>query len=145
MAHPQNSPRGLFAKDQANITTLVPAIDGDSVVFENGLLIGTSDTAQITANTTGIILAGAIRINDVAAGQVSANSTALIIPVAAKIGTQTLTSNSTAITITGGPTGLPSAAAGSIAFGSNTTGQWMGIRLTDTSWAYFNTTSVQPS
>lgn len=77
MAHPQNSPRGLFAKNR----------------IEAG-------SQNITANSTGYIFGGSVFVsNQTTFGKVSANSTALILPNSVRIGTKTtyFSSNSTGV------------------------------------------------
>ena len=77
MAHPQNSPRGLFAKARIDV-----------------------GSAQTTYNSTGIIFAGAVYASgQTTYGKLSANSTALILPNSVRVGTKTtyFTSNSTGV------------------------------------------------
>ena len=77
MAHPQNSPRGYFAKRR---------IDAGS--------------QSMTYNSTGVIFAGAAFVSaQTTFGKLSANSTALILPNSVRVGTKTtyLSSNSTGV------------------------------------------------
>ena len=77
MAHPQNSPRGLFAKNR----------------IESGSQV-------ITNNSTGVNFAASVFVSGQATfGKLSANSTALVLPNSVRIGTKTtyLSSNSTGV------------------------------------------------
>lgn len=77
MAHPQNSPRGLFAKARVDV-----------------------GSAQTTFNSTGIVFAGAAFVSGQATmGKLSANSTALILPNSVRVGSKAtyLSSNSTGV------------------------------------------------
>ena len=81
MAHPQNSPRGYFSKKR---------IDTGGI--------------QLTANSTGVILAGALLVNSQATvGKITANSTALVLPATgfqmAALTSLKVTSNSTGVKI----------------------------------------------
>ena len=81
MEHPQNSPRGLFAKKR---------IDAGS--------------QSLTYNSTGLILGGALFVSgQTTVGKVSANSTALVLPATgfqmAALSSLKVTSNSTGIKI----------------------------------------------
>lgn len=77
MAHPQNSPRGLFAKARID-----------------------SGAQSVTANSTGLIFGASVFVsNQTTFGKLSANSTALILPNSVRVGTKTtyLSSNSTGV------------------------------------------------
>ena len=70
MAHPQSSPRGLFAKKRIDV-----------------------GASQITANSTGLVLSAAIYPSAGAGGKITADSTGVILS-AIKVG-----AHSTAITV----------------------------------------------
>lgn len=77
MAHPQNSPRGLFAKSRVDV-----------------------GAQGVSGNSTGQVFSGAIFVSAQATvGKLSANSTAMILPNSVRIGTKTtyLSSNSTGV------------------------------------------------
>jgi hypothetical protein len=77
MPHPQNSPRGLFAKN---------AVD-----------FGTN---SITQNSTGVIYENAVTVSGQATfGKLTANSTALLLPNSVRVGAKTtyFSSNSTGV------------------------------------------------
>lgn len=83
MAHPQNSPRGFFAKARVDF----PAAE-----------------SSLTYNSTGIIFSGALFVNgEAAVGKITANSTALVFPASgvqmAALTSLKITSNSTGIKI----------------------------------------------
>jgi hypothetical protein len=83
MAHPQSSPRGLFAK--------------------KGMIFGNS-TSTVTANTTGMVVSGALYLSGQGAvGKLSANSTTILLPSTgfqmAALTTLKITSNSTGVKI----------------------------------------------
>ena len=77
MAHPQSSPRGLFAKNRIDF-----------------------GTNTLTSNSTGVSYSGSVFVSGQATfGKLSANSTALILPNSVRVGTKTtyLSSNSTGV------------------------------------------------
>ena len=77
MAHPQSSPRGLFAKKRIDV-----------------------GSSQLTYNSTGALFSAALFVSGQATyGKLSANSTALILPNSVRVGTKTtyLSSNSTGV------------------------------------------------
>jgi len=77
MAHPQNSPRGLFAKNRID-----------------------TGSQSLTYNSTGLILGGALFVSgQTTVGKVSANSTAIILPNSVRVGTKAtyLSSDSTGV------------------------------------------------
>lgn len=71
MAHPQSSPRGLFAKRRIDV-----------------------GTSQLSFNTTGLILSAGLMVSDKTAHKITANSTGI------KIGTLYISCNSTGNTTT---------------------------------------------
>lgn len=107
MAHPQSSPRGLFAKNLS--VGAGGTITGNStgLIVSAALYIsGQTTKGKLTANSTGIIGSGRLTATDgvVASNQavfglVTANSTAMILPNSVRIGTKTtyLSSNSTGV------------------------------------------------
>lgn len=105
MAHPQNSPRGLFSKK--TITISGSTFDASSISFNStaalvavGLRLSNKTNTTMTANTTGFIASGAMFVSGQATmGKLSANSTALILPNSVRVGTKTtyFSSNSTGV------------------------------------------------
>jgi hypothetical protein len=86
-------------------------------------IVGTSSTVALTGNSTGLVLSKGIKISN--ARQVTANSTGFIVT---------------------GETALPATDQG-VAFtmGSNSTGAWMAVNTTATTWKYLNVTTKQPA
>jgi hypothetical protein len=114
MPHPQNSPRGLFAKKRINFGNSTSSITHNSTgavvggpLYVSGLSVA---AAKITANSTAITLGGGAIVtgtvvvgNQATRGLISANSTALTLPNVMKItgahANATITANSTGIKI----------------------------------------------
>lgn len=103
MAHPQNSPRGLFTK--RGITIGGQAVTGNSsgVTFPGYVRLSGKSTGQLTANSTGALITGALYVSAKTTGKISANSTAILFPASgvqmAALTTLKITSNSTGIKI----------------------------------------------
>jgi hypothetical protein len=56
MAHPQNSPRGLFAKNRIDVGTQNITDDGTNLVLSGSIKIDNAAGGVINANSSGIIL-----------------------------------------------------------------------------------------
>lgn len=107
MAHPQNSPRGLFSKKA--ITIAGTTFDASSITFNStgakfvGGIYASNSTAKIlTANSTTFISSGGLAVSGQAAkGLLTANSTALILPNSVRVGSLAsyISANSTGIKI----------------------------------------------
>ena len=128
--HPQNSPRGLFAKAKVLIGDAGLALTGDStaIVASGGVRLSGNSTGLITHNSTGAFVAnGAIE----SGGNVSVNGYAI-------------SASSTALS---GPSAdIPGdLSTGAIVFGANSTGGFVGVRGTGTGWKYLNVTADQPT
>lgn len=110
MAHPQNSPRGLFAKGRINVgstgvfftnysaTTALLTANSTALKVAGGVQVSGKSTAKITGDSTGIVLAGAVKVGNKTTGVINVNTTALIVK-ALRINTLAsyITSNSTGI------------------------------------------------
>jgi len=123
MARPQNSPRGLFAKDRIDV-----------------------GAQQITANSTALLLSGGVQIAG-AGGLLSANSTGITLPGTLTLGGAIVGSDSTTLGVVVGATAaLPgNASLEGFAFLSNSTGNAILVNTTDTTWKYLNVTTAQPT
>ncbi len=109
MAHPQNSPRGLFSK--AAVSIAGSDLTASSITFNStgaklaaGLYLSNKTSKILTANSTGFISSGSVSVSGQATvGKLSANSTALLVPVTGfqfgALTTLKVTSNSTGIKI----------------------------------------------
>jgi hypothetical protein len=95
MAHPQNSARGLFAKQAIDIGAQSLTVNSTGHIFEGALFVsGQTTRGKISANSTSLILPGTLSITGAAAGAtITANSTGI------KIGAMYITTNSTGTTI----------------------------------------------
>lgn len=92
--HPQNSPRGLFAKKRL-------VVGSDGLAFTSYA----NSTSLIAANSTGLTVAGGVRLNG--ARYIRANSTAYLFTAqAAKPSTRTAGFNWTFITNSTGVNGI---------------------------------------
>lgn len=120
MAHPQSSPRGLFAKQRIDVGAQQLTTNASGLVLNNGVKVG---SAQLTSDTTSLVLAGGVKISD--ARYITANSTAYIFTAEAALPT---TDNGIAMS-----------------FVSNSTGVAVVVNSTGTTWKYLNVTTVQPT
>ncbi len=55
MAHPQNSPRGLFAKSRIDVGTHALTFNSTALILPNSVRIGTKAT-YLSSNSTGVKL-----------------------------------------------------------------------------------------
>lgn len=107
MSHPQNSARGLFAKQAIDTGSQSLTFNSTGLVLEGAIFIsGQTTGGKLTANSTGITAAGKITAvstiiasNQATFGLLSANSTAMILPNSVRVGSKTtyLSSNSTGV------------------------------------------------
>ena len=126
MGHPQNSPRGLFQKE-AIAFSVAPS------------------TARMTGNSSGqVVFAGGVKVTTQV---VTGNSTALFIAGGLALSgrsTNPLTQNAGGFLL--GLTAAPSGdGVGAIVSGANTTGHYVKINSTGTTWKFLNVTVVQPT
>lgn len=90
--HPQNSPRGLFTRNKitvANSTgngTMTPYNGG--ITFDGGIALSGKTAGKITANSTGAIIADALRVGSKAT-YITSNSTGV------KLGNKYISTNTT--------------------------------------------------
>lgn len=92
MPHPQNSPRGLWAKDRI-------AIKASGGLYLNDY---SATSLLLSANSTGLVLAGAVKVSNKTAAVLSGNSTGVIHSGGASFSGKTgayITQNSTGILI----------------------------------------------
>ena len=104
MAHPQNSPRGLFAKAGIDVGAQSLTSNSTSVNFEAGIKISNQASGLLTSNSTGVNFPGSIFLTGQAVkGKIYANSTAILLPSTgfqmAALTSLKVTSNSTGILI----------------------------------------------
>ena len=121
MAHPQNSPRGLFAKNRIDV-----------------------GASQITGTATGLKFNLGLALSD-ETDYITQNSTAVVLPTGLALSGQSdyLTANSTAPLLFPTTAALPSTReVGGIAFVSNSTGKMFAYHSTGTTWLYLSGTSV---
>ena len=135
--HPQNSPRGLFAKNKVLVGNAGLALTGDSTAISvsGGVRLSGNSTGLITHNSTGTLVAnGAIESGGAitSAGNVSINGFSIA-------------GGSTALT--GPDAALPGDwSTGSINFGVHSTGAgYIAVRTTGTTWKYLNVTVDIPT
>ena len=130
MARPQNSPRGLFAKEKIYITSAgntsaqMTADTSGNLKLNAGLLLSGETSDVITQDSTGVLLSAGIALS----GQASSRA---------------LTQNSTASMIFPVETSIPtSRVVGGVCFVSNSTGKMLAYHSTGTTWLYANSTSI---
>lgn len=123
MAHPQSSPRGLWAKERIDVGANQITGNSTALVLSAGLTVSNAQT--LTGNSTTLIVSGGIKVSN--AQQLTANSTGFIAGNAASA--------------------LPGNIDNGILWGigSNTTGVFLFVNTTGTEHQYVNTTSVQPT
>ena len=122
MAHPQSSPRGLFAKERIDI-----------------------GSQQLTFNSTSLNLSGGIKVNSSAGGLLTANASGLTIGGALTLGGTLIGSDATGAVLLETTSALPgnvTAGAAGILLVTNSTGTSLAINTTGTTWVYMGTTSV---
>lgn len=93
MAHPQSSPRGLWAKQNLNIGSSEFTYNSTAVRFSKGLSLS-GKSVVLTMNTTAVISSGGMAFSGVAAKTITANSTGI------RIGSLYISCNSTGNTTT---------------------------------------------
>lgn len=124
MAHPQSSPRGLFAKKRLDIGSQQLTYNSTALVLSGGVKVSNKANATLTGNSTGLIVAGQVRVSN--AAYVGANSTGFIFTAKAAKPTTRSSSKWTFITNSTGVNGIA-------------------INTTGTTWKFANVTSVLPT
>lgn len=103
MAHPQNSPRGLWSKRAVQIGGQAVTGNSSGVTFPGYVRTSSKSTGQMSSNSTGALITGALYISAKTTGKISANSTAILVPATgfqmAALTSLKITSNSTGIKI----------------------------------------------
>lgn len=102
MVKPLNSPRGLFGKwaykvtsgtyhgiyfDAYSASSALLSGNTTGLVLAGGVRVSNKSTAVITGNSTGIILSGAVKVANKANGVISANATGITV-TAIKVGSK---------------------------------------------------------
>ena len=123
MAHPQSSPRGLWAKNRIDVGSNQITGNSTALVLSAGLTV--SNLQTLTGNSTTLIVSGGVKISN--AQQLTANTTGLVFDDAA--------------------TALPGNIDNGVLIGvmTNTTGVAAFVNSTGTTHKYLLTTSVQPT
>ena len=133
MAHPQNSPRGLFAKSA--VTLGGSSLDASDITFNStggkfavGLYLSDSTAQIMTANSTGFISSGALYVSGKTQSKITANSTTTTVANAFAVSGQAtvgkLAANSTALILPA--TGFQMAAQTTLKVTSDSTGVKIG-------------------
>ena len=76
MAHPQSSPRGLFAKERIDVGSQQLTYNSTAMIFSAGVQI-TGAGGLITANSTGLTTAGTVTLGGMLIGSGSAGALVL--------------------------------------------------------------------
>jgi len=120
MAHPQSSPRGLFAKERIDVGSQQLTYNSTAMIFSAGVQI-TGAGGLITANSTGLTTAGTVTLGGALIGSGSAG--ALVLDTTAA---------------------LPgNVSADGFVLVENSTGKNLAINTTGTTWVFLTGTSVQ--
>ena len=125
MAHPQNSPRGLFAKQAILVEEGVGILFGD---------YDTGSSALLTASASGLEVAGSVKISGQTLATISGDARGLSLSGSSIL----FSAPSDAI-----PSGVDRAAT--LWMVSNSTGFAVTVNTTGTTWKYLNTTDAQPT
>lgn len=151
MAHPQTSPRGFVAHSRIDVGGQSLTFNSTALLLSGGLRLSGVTTSEITQDSTGrYVFGGGIIVSDAAGGVITANSTSLILAKDLKINNVlNLNGNSTGIILVSGTdtAGLAgNIAAGNIQIGTNSTGAtFIAVRTTGTTWKFLNVTAVLPT
>ena len=146
--HATNSPRGLFHKEliALGVAPATANLTGNSsgqVVFAGGVKV---TTQVLTGNSTALFVAGGLALSGEATDIITQNSTGLKLAAGLYVSAQTtnpLTQNAGGYLL--GLTAAPSGdGAGAIVSGYNTTGHYVKINSTGTTWVYLSHTVTQP-
>jgi hypothetical protein len=117
MARPQNSYRGRFSKqaidfpasggilftDYSSSSNLITA-NSTGLVLAGGIRISSKANATLTGNTTGLVVAGAIRVSNKSTAVISGNSTGIVVNGAIRVSnksTAVISGNSTGVLVNG--------------------------------------------
>ena len=147
--HPQNSPRGLFQKEAiafsvAPSTARMTGNSSGQVVFAGGIKV---TTQVVTGNSTALFTAGGLALSGEATDIITQDSTGVKLAAGLYVSAQTtnpLTQNAGGFLL--GLTAAPSGdGAGAIVAGANTTGHYVKINSTGTTWKFLDVTTVQPA
>ena len=115
MARAQNSPRGLFAKKRIDVgaagsiyahsyssSTSLLSADSTGLQVAGGIKVGRVANAAISSDSTGLVTAAAIKVANKANAKITGNSTGLqIIALLVNGTTRVLNANSTGIKMNG--------------------------------------------
>lgn len=167
MARAQNSAQGLFAKDRIDIGANQLTYNSTAVLMSGGIRLSGQANAVVTGNSTGIVIVGGAKFSNKANATVTGDSTGIVIVGGAKISNKAnavVTGDSTGIVIVGGAkisnkrvitansTGFIVTAESAIpttdegvcfTMGTDSTGVWMAINATGTTWKYLRATSIR--
>jgi len=135
MAHPQNSPRGLWHKNAFKVS-------GDGILFTPY----SETTALLDSNSTGLTVAGQVRLG--ATYYITANTTGVTTSATQlRIGaSKYIGTNSTGWTFTAAAAKPTTRSAAKIAFLTNGTGvNAVMVNTTGTTWKYLNVTTILPT
>lgn len=159
MAHSQNSPRGLWAKNLrvpasgglylADYSTSTALLSGNStgVVVAGGIKVSNKANGYITGDTTGVVLNAGLKVSNKANAVLTGNSTGIVTNAQIKVANKLYFSANSTGFIFGTKTAAPSArSSAKVAFLTNSTGaNAVMVNTTGTTWKYLNVTTVLPS
>ena len=104
MAHPQSSPRGYIAKTRIDVGGAQLTVNSTALLLDDGIRLNGQANGLLTSNSTGVNFPGAVFLTGQSAiGKVYANTTAILLPATgfqmAALTSLKVTSNSTGIKI----------------------------------------------
>jgi hypothetical protein len=135
MARAQNSAKGRFTKKSMVVPT------GGGLIFG---AYGSGASNLLAGNSTGLTVAGGVRLSGQANATLTGNSTGLIVAGGVKVANQkTVSANSTGWIFTAAATKPATRSAAKIAFLTNSTGKnTIMVNTTGTTWKYLYLTSA---
>ena len=149
MAHPQNSPRGLFAKVRIDIGAQQMTANSTALLLSGGARLSAQANAIMTGDSTGVVLNAGLKVSNKANAVMTGNATAVVFNGGVKISNaQTITANSTAYIFTS-ESALPGNVAltgAGLAMIQDSTGRVaLAINSSGTTWKYLNVTTKIPT
>lgn len=148
MARPQNSARGHFAKQSAQIGAAQQTADSTgNMKLGAGLILSGRTANALTEDASGnFVLPVGLLASAKSANPLTQNSTGFVFPKQVQVGaSRYINANSTAFIVTA-ETAIPSTDQGAaFTLISNSTGVALAVNTTGTTWKYLNVTSVQPT
>lgn len=133
---PINTPRGIFVKDNIGIS----ANSGNGFYFFGY----STTTVLVSANSTGLTVAGGVKVSGQANATLTGNSTGVVVAGAVRVSNaKYISANTTGFVFTAAATKPSTRSASKWAFITNSTGvNSIAVNTTGTTWKYLSLTST---